>query len=159
MPMKLNVGASRKIADDHYGSRGASVNLEIELDSGLAADTAKLQERIRQLFNLVRQSLAEELNNSRNGPAQMPANGAKSSTSQDQPTNGRKQNNRQQNGVARYATPAQVKALYAISKQQGADLHELLRERYSLQRPAELLLKQASELIDSLKAGDASSAA
>jgi len=61
--MKLNVGASRKVTDNYYGSRGASVNLELELDSALVAEPARLQEKIRQLFGLVRISLAEELNN------------------------------------------------------------------------------------------------
>src|SRR5207253_2492390 len=62
MPLKLNVGASRKVTDNNYGSRGASVNLELELDTALASDSSKLQEKIRHLFGLVRVSLAEELN-------------------------------------------------------------------------------------------------
>jgi len=62
MPLKLNVGASRKVTDNNYGSRGASVNLELELDASLVAEPQKLQERIRDLFDLVRTSLAEELN-------------------------------------------------------------------------------------------------
>jgi hypothetical protein len=67
MPLKLNVGLSRKIGDSDYGSRGGSVNLELELDSGLVNDSARLQERIRQLFGLVRTSLTEELNGAGNG--------------------------------------------------------------------------------------------
>jgi hypothetical protein len=47
MPMRLNVGATKKVSDNNYGSRGASVNLEIELDSCLVMDSAKLQERSR----------------------------------------------------------------------------------------------------------------
>ncbi len=35
MPMKLNVGLSRKVGEPNYGSRGASVNLELELDAAL----------------------------------------------------------------------------------------------------------------------------
>ena len=38
MPLKLNAGLSRKVADGNYGSRGASVNIELELDSGLVDD-------------------------------------------------------------------------------------------------------------------------
>src|SRR5262245_16975493 len=67
MPLKLNVGASRKVTDNNYGSRGASVNLELEVDASLAAEPGKLQEEIRRLFGLVRASLAEELNG--HGPA------------------------------------------------------------------------------------------
>ena len=35
MPMTLNVGLSRKVGEPNYGSRGASVNLELELDNSL----------------------------------------------------------------------------------------------------------------------------
>ena len=59
--LKLNVGLSRKVGEPNYGSRGASVNVEMELESALASDAAKLQERIRQLFDVVRASLLEEL--------------------------------------------------------------------------------------------------
>ena len=62
MPLKLNVGASRKVTDNNYGSRGASVNLEIDLDTALVTDPPKLQEKIRHLFQVARTSLAEELN-------------------------------------------------------------------------------------------------
>ena len=68
MPLKLNVGASKKVGENNYGSRGASINVEMELDSALVGDPARLQERIRQLFGLVRTSLAEELNGNGNDP-------------------------------------------------------------------------------------------
>ena len=68
MPLKLNVGASRKVTDNNYGSRGASVNLELEFDTGLASEPDKLHERIRHLFGLVRASLTEELNGGANQP-------------------------------------------------------------------------------------------
>jgi len=32
MAVKVNVGFSRKIGEAHYGSRGASVYVELELD-------------------------------------------------------------------------------------------------------------------------------
>ncbi len=70
--MKINVGLCRKIGEANNGSRGATVNLELELDSSLVGEPAKLKERIRQLFALVRTSLAEELNGGNaNGHAQL----------------------------------------------------------------------------------------
>lgn len=62
MPIKLNIGLSQKVGDNNYGSRGATVNVELEVESALANDPGKLQDRIRQVFNLVRASVAEELN-------------------------------------------------------------------------------------------------
>src|ERR1700726_5033434 len=86
MPLKVNVGLSRKVGETNYGSRGASVNVEMELDSTLVAAPEKLRERIRQLFNSLRSSLAEELNG--NGTHQSPPN----------PDNGSRNGNGHQNG-------------------------------------------------------------
>ena len=61
MPLKTNVGLSRKVGDSNYGSRGASVNLEVELDSSLLQEPERLLDRIRQLFRLAQQSVDEEL--------------------------------------------------------------------------------------------------
>ena len=46
MPVKLNIGLSRKVGEANYGSRGASVNLEVELDSGIVSDQQRFQERV-----------------------------------------------------------------------------------------------------------------
>ena len=48
------------------------MNVELELDGALVSDPDKLKERIRQLFGLVRNSVAEELNN---GNGSQPTNG------------------------------------------------------------------------------------
>jgi hypothetical protein len=148
MPLRLNVGASQKVSDERYGSRGASVNLEIELDSALAMEPAKLQERVRQLFSMVRQSVSEELAK-RNGKADTRASSEESSVpTTKKPTN-----------TPRPATSRQVKALHAIAKQQGFDLLEVVRDRYGLDRPEAFTIQQASELITALKSGEQSSAA
>ena len=149
MPIKLNVGAARKISDEKYGSRGASVNLELELESALILDTAKLQERIRHLFGLVQQSLTEELNARRDGQVQPRA-------SDKQPT---VSNGHKQDGTTRLATPKQIKALYAIARQRGFDLKEVLRDRFNLERPEQFTLQQASDLITALKSGSDDAAA
>src|SRR4051794_40846628 len=69
MPLKLNIGLSRKVGEANYGSRGASVNVELELESALIGEPVKLQDRIRQLFSVVRTSLAEELNGNGHAPS------------------------------------------------------------------------------------------
>ena len=61
--IKLNAGFSRKVGEANFGSRGASVNLELELDSGAIQDPDKMHARIRSLFGLARKAVDEELNN------------------------------------------------------------------------------------------------
>ena len=60
--LKINIGHSRKIGEPSYGSRGASVNLELEADTALLADRDHLQEKIRWLFSFAKQSVDHELN-------------------------------------------------------------------------------------------------
>ena len=152
MSMRLNVGLSRKVGEANYGSRGASVNLDLELDSALVADPAKLQERIRQLFALVRISLKEELNG--NGAVNGQAANPELPPAPTAPAPHANGNGGSRSGGERLATPAQVKALYGITRRQKVDLHALLRDRCRVERPEDLSLRQASSLIDTLQAAD-----
>ena len=45
MPLKLNVGLNRKVGEPNYGSRGASINLELELDSAVIDSPDRLRDR------------------------------------------------------------------------------------------------------------------
>ena len=150
--LKVNVGLSRKIGEAGYSSRGGAVHLELELDSGLAAEPARLQERLRHLFGLARTALAAELHPpaavplSAHGagtpPASMPAAPAATTRSFPPPTC---------NGV-RQATPAQVQALYALARDKGVSARDFSDHRCNVSRPEDLTLRQASQLIDELKA-------
>jgi hypothetical protein len=149
MPLKLNVGLSRKVGESNYGSRGASVNVEMELESALVSEPVKLKERIRQLFDVVRSSVTEELNG--NGHASgsgQPHNGSATTG------NGNGANNATSNKQSspRPATASQVKAINAIARSQRLDLTIILQNRFHVSRPEELSVRQASELIDTLKA-------
>jgi hypothetical protein len=145
MALKLNVGASKKVGEPNYSSRGASVNVELELDTSLIAEPQKLRDRIRDLFDVVRSSLVEELN----------GNGAARSAHADQQQhhgNGHAGNDSPNGqGQPRGATQSQVKALFAISKSRGLNLNEVIRDRYRCGKPEQLSIREASQLIDSLK--------
>jgi hypothetical protein len=136
MPIKLNCGLSRKVADQNYGSRGASINVEVEVESSLADNPTALKDRIRRIFGLVRDSLTEELNGTGNGQAR--PNGASTGTG-----NGQK-------APARAATQSQIRAIGAIAKRLRINLDELLGQRFQVKRAQELSIKQASQLIDEL---------
>jgi hypothetical protein len=154
MPLKLNVGLNRKVGEANYSSRGANVNVELEVDSSLVSEPAKLQERIRQLFGLVRMSLAEELNGGSNGH-ESTNSGANASHDNSHRnggnSDGRGHDTGQRSNPPRPATTSQVKALFAITKSQRLNLNQLLRERFRVGKQEDLTIKEASQLIDQLK--------
>ena len=171
MPLKLNIGLSRKVGEANYGSRGATVNVELEVDSSLATEPAKLQERIRAMFNLVRASVNEELNGSNgNAPTEAPApappstngNGNGNGYHQAPPKNTNGNGNGNGNGYrqasppangskARPATVSQVRAIHAIASRLNVNLNKLLTDRFQIASPEQLSLRDASGLIDELK--------
>lgn len=61
MPVKLNIGLSRKVGEPNYGSRGASIHLEVELENGVLNDPALMRDRVQGLYALARQSVDDEL--------------------------------------------------------------------------------------------------
>jgi hypothetical protein len=137
MPLKLNVGLSRKIGQPDYGSLGASCHLEVELDSALLRDDlTAFQHHVRKAFATCRQAVADEL-------------------SEPQPSNGNEHHNGTSNRIlktnTRLATASQVRAIHAIANQHRIDLTSELHSRFNVNRPDELALAQASELIDALK--------
>jgi hypothetical protein len=124
MPLKLNIGMSRKVGEPNYGSRGATVGLEMEVDSSLVDQPRQLHERIARLFRLAKQSVDREL-------------GSSDATEVD--------------SDVRPATPAQVCALHAIANRLQLDLSAEIQTRFGAMRPDELSLQQASQLIDTIK--------
>jgi hypothetical protein len=153
MPLKLNIGLSRKMGEANYGSRGASVNVELEVDSTLIDDPNRFHERVRRAFGLVRTALAEELT----GGMATEAHIAPGSPPQNGNGNGNGVRNGSGNGQAknggnRPATQSQVKALHAIARNRRVDLSQFLNERFRIERPEDLSLREASQAIDALKA-------
>ena len=75
MPLKLSISLSRKVGEANYGSRGATVGLEMEADASLVHRPEEFNDQIAHLFWLARESVNRELtgqggrtgNHSRNG--------------------------------------------------------------------------------------------
>ena len=143
--IKLHVSACKKITDGNYGSRGGSVGIEVEVDSSLVGDSAKLQAQIRHLFELARRSLTEELQ----------ASGEPASVEDSYQRDGVSFNG---NGNAVTVTPVRF-----ASEKQLALIQGLLRKSKIPYQPLlgeckvgsfnELTVQQASRMIESLKAG------
>jgi hypothetical protein len=160
MPLKLNVGVSRKVGLPDYGSAGASCNLELELDSRLLeTDLDGLHAQIRSAYVAAQQAVSDELVRLQAQPTVAPvAQAPTTRPNGDGGSNGHppvrrwpvKQSHGTQSGKP--ATANQVKAIAAIARRQHADLEGLLRDGYGVARAEELTLAEASRLIDELKA-------
>ena len=160
MPMKLNVGVSRKVGLPDYGSVGASCNLELELESSLLErDLEAFHAQIRGAYVAAHQAVHDELarlqtlaDSKAEAPAWTSGRRAPSNGQSDENRNG--QTRRFQEAPSRGrkpATPNQVKAIRAIARSQDADLEALLRHEFDAGRPEDLSVNQASDLIDLLR--------
>jgi hypothetical protein len=134
--IKLSCGICRKIGEPNYGSRGASVNLEMDLESSSAIDS-HLQDHIRSLFAVARGAVDEELRTD-HASSEVPA-----------PATPPPAANGGNNG-ARMATQAQLRAIKAICDRLKLDPDRQARERFNCTL-AELTLPNASSLIGHLK--------
>ena len=159
MPLKTNVGVSRKVADNNYGSRGASVNLEVELDSSLIQDPDRFQDRIRQVFRLAQQAIDAELGRQKKSPNNDAGNTVAEPAVPEQPhPNGNGHNgngsNGHRNGSGNLASDKQMtyaRQLAGQIKGLGVRKLESLSQRMFGKPLAGLTSLDASGLIDALK--------
>ena len=146
--IRLNVGASRKVSDNHYGSKGGNVNIELELDSSLALDSQKLRDHIRKLFDLANASLEEELQGTTE-----PASVEESHYHRDGANlNGNGAGNAVSVPAVRYASEKQLALIQGLLRKSKIPYQPLLGE-CKVGSFNELTVQQASRMIESLKAG------
>ena len=145
--IRLNVGASRKVSDNHYGSRGGNVNIEVEVDSSLVGDSAKLQAQIRHLFELARRSLTEELQASGE-----PASVEDSHQPNESSFNGNGAGHAVSVAPVRYATEKQIICIQGLARKHGIPVPELLKQA-GVRVFNDMSVRQASAMIEGLKGG------
>ena len=144
--IKLNVGACRKVSDNHYGSKGGNVNIELELDSSLALDSQKLRDHIRKLFDLANASLEEELQVSNE-----PASVEELRHQRDEVSlNGNGAGPAVSAAPTRFATEKQILCIQGLARKHGVPVAELLKQA-GVRVFNDMSVRQASQMIESLK--------
>jgi len=143
MAITVNVGFSRKVGEPNYGSRGASVHLEVELDQGAIQDGEQCRREIERVFDQARDAVDRELHRNSSLSSEPQADLAELSEAI------KSQNGRI--GAPRLATPNQVRAIQAIAIDRGLDLSQLLAADFNSKRAQDLTIVEASLLIDRLK--------
>jgi hypothetical protein len=144
--MKLSVGLSRKVSDNHYGSKGGNIGLEVEVDSILLGDPSRLRGHMKQLFDMVRKALDEELNDGRENNPDEPENPALKGAMA-----GHEVVKPEQNAAIRMASGKQLSLIQELVRKAKIPFQPLLEER-KVHALHELTLQQASGLITELKA-------
>ena len=163
MPLKLNVGVSRKVGLPDYGSVGATCNVEVELDGSLLkGDLEASHAQVRHAYGAAHQAVHDELARLQAAGTQAPMKPpARDAVNGSGAGNGHARGNGEAVLAGRTtaeaprsrkpATASQIKAIRSIARQKGAELVPLLRSEYDVERPEDLTLRQASVLIDWLK--------
>ena len=72
MAIKINVGVNKKIGLPDYGSAGGHCNIEIEADNSLLENADRFLQRVKDAYEVARQSVEEELSHHRPGNAGRP---------------------------------------------------------------------------------------
>ena len=163
MPMRLNVGVSKKLGMPEYSSIGATCNIELELEARLLeADLDGFHAQVRSAYVAAQQAVNDELARLQAQPAPPPA-----VTAGSVPGPGHRNGSRAEAsgvpartggaaaGPASRPRPARSAPIVAIARAQHADLEGVLRDEYGVERPEDLSLAEASQLIDQLKAAAA----
>ncbi|NQU24428.1 MAG: hypothetical protein HQ567_24360 [Candidatus Nealsonbacteria bacterium] len=155
MPMKLNVGVSRKIGQPDYGSLGATCIVEVELSSALLQDDLEgFHRQVRAAYDACRQAVSDEL--ARNQSAGLETNHRRAGTQTPPESDPGHQNSNGHNAnVGRGASERQLAYIRQLSGQiKGLGVRRLdtLADTMLGKPIASLTSLDASGLIDTLKA-------
>jgi hypothetical protein len=67
MTIKINVGVNKKIGLPDYGSAGSHCNIEIEADNSILDNANQFLQRVKDAYEVARQSVELELSHHRSG--------------------------------------------------------------------------------------------
>ena len=145
MAVKLSVGLQQKLGLPGYSSIGASCYVEFEVDSSMIESNLDgFHSKVNGAFAACQQAVDEQLARQQ----------GKATLVNDSP---RPQNSGHTNGQSGHqshsrATQNQLRTIFAMAKTKRLDPQKLVHERFDRYVPEDLTIKEASRLIDELKA-------
>jgi hypothetical protein len=152
MAVKITAGFSRKVGEPNYGSRGASLHLEVELDRGVLDDLGHFQAEVEEIFERAREAVDREL---QRGGASTPLEPCEFA-------NGHSHRESENGRPSRLATPNQIRAIQRMAQHRMVVLSQLLKTQFGGRTLEELSIMEASLLIErlqSLRTNDGGTAA
>ncbi len=154
--IKLSANLSKKVPmpEVEFSSQSYGAAMEVEVSD--AADAQEITGRLEAIYQLLEKSIDQQIVQASTGktaPAQPQKRPFLGEPNGKFPAEGNNGNgsSRRSNG---HASPAQIKMIFAVSKDRGMsrdDLIGLLKAEYSMERPDDLTVKAASELIGKLQ--------
>jgi hypothetical protein len=160
MGVKLSVGLQKKVGLPEFGSLGASCHVEFEIDRGLLEhDLDGFHRKVSDAFVACRQAVHDQLAaanvtstdlSSAHPGAVTGLNGHSVSSKPNGHAGTKGHSHRPEVGTV---TQSQLRAIHAISRRSRMDAAALVRDRFQVDRPEALSIREASSLIDELKRG------
>jgi hypothetical protein len=155
MTIKINVGVNKKVGLPDYGSAGSHCNIEIEADNSILDNADQFLQRVKDAYEVARQSVEEELSHHR------PSNGASQNRSTGQsnsePQREYRQDYRNSNSGSNNHTASDKQQSFIASLIKGVKgldwnkLDKFCGKKFG--KPcSQLSSKEASTLIEDLKA-------
>ncbi|MBX3421770.1 MAG: hypothetical protein KF752_09475 [Pirellulaceae bacterium] len=156
MSIKVRIGLNRKVGEPNYSSRGASIELEAEVDNSIATNPNQFQQQVRGLYEMARQSINTELSGSADSGPALPNPANFPAVHHSLPADRRDAKNGSGTAATNRSnipaiTNSQVRAIYALCKQRQINPGQCVQQEFGKSKVEDLNIRQASQLIDQLK--------